>query len=159
MAASPSDPPDWSGWPALNPFTAQQAKAECVHFTTPPELNEMRWDGGRQIARHDLDGNGIERADTLFERVAEAMSFPSYFGGNWDALDECLRDLDAWIDAEGFVLVIDHADDPWASAPLIAGGLVQSWQFCNGDRWLPANIPFHLIWVFEGRPHPHPRRH
>jgi len=34
------------------------------------------------------------------------MHFPDYFGSNWDALDECLADLD-WLDLPGYVLLID----------------------------------------------------
>ena len=38
-------------------------------------------------------GSGIATRDELFERYSAGLSFPDYFGRNWDALDECLRDL------------------------------------------------------------------
>jgi hypothetical protein len=37
------------------------------------------------------------------------MHFPKSFGHNWDALEECLTDLE-WVDAEGYVLYYDHID-------------------------------------------------
>jgi hypothetical protein len=37
------------------------------------------------------------------------MHFPAHFGDNWDALEECLTDLE-WIDGDGYVIYYDHID-------------------------------------------------
>ena len=52
---------------------------------------------------------GIANVDELYDALAEAMHFPSYFGRNWDALDEVLADL-AWLVPRRVVIV--HADVP-----------------------------------------------
>lgn len=55
----------------------------------------------------------IRTEHELFAALAEGLSFPDYFGYNWDALDECLGDL-SWI-SEGRIVLI-HDDLP-ALAP------------------------------------------
>jgi hypothetical protein len=39
---------------------------------------------------------GIENKAALLEALFLALHFPEYFGGNWDALEECIRDL-SWL--------------------------------------------------------------
>lgn len=59
------------------------------------------------VARIDLAG--AKGKDALLERVARALEFPAWFGGNWDALEDCLTDL-SWRDAAGHVLLIQGAE-------------------------------------------------
>ena len=39
---------------------------------------------------------GIQNKGALLNAVSDALCFPDYFGGNWDALEECIRDL-SWL--------------------------------------------------------------
>lgn len=50
----------------------------------------------------------------LMERFAAAARFPTWFGGNWDALADALADL-SWRPATGYLLLIEHARD-WRAA-------------------------------------------
>ena len=52
---------------------------------------------------------GIATKDVLLEELYQRLQFPDYFGGNWDALWECIRDL-SWL-SDGPV-VIKHRDVP-----------------------------------------------
>lgn len=56
-----------------------------------------------------IEGKNITRKEQLLNHVATALHFPKHFGNNWDALEECLTDLD-WIEAEGYVIYYDHID-------------------------------------------------
>lgn len=51
----------------------------------------------------------IQDKCTLLESLATTLAFPPYFGHNWDALFECLRDF-SWIRERDIVLV--HAELP-----------------------------------------------
>lgn len=54
---------------------------------------------------------GIRSKKKLFDCLADKLSFPSYFGHNWDALEECLRDL-SWLPT-GKAVAIVHEDLPF----------------------------------------------
>jgi hypothetical protein len=56
-----------------------------------------------------LDGDSAPNEDTVFLSFYEGLRFPEYFGWNWDALSDCLRDL-SWYAADRYLILIDHAD-------------------------------------------------
>lgn len=58
-----------------------------------------------------LDGTGVRDKRAFLERCREEFALPSYFGGNWDALEECLIDL-SWVPAaRGYLVVYDRGQD------------------------------------------------
>lgn len=57
---------------------------------------------------------GISSKDELLNFLAQAGHFPSYFGANWDALSDCLRDF-SWVRQRE--IVIAHNDVPLAECP------------------------------------------
>ena len=56
-----------------------------------------------------IDGVSARTPASFFTRLAEALSFPSYFGNNWEATKDCLTDLN-WLPAVLYVLVVEKAD-------------------------------------------------
>jgi RNAse (barnase) inhibitor barstar len=54
-------------------------------------------------------GPGIFDADKLLDEVAKSLNFPAYFGENWNALFDCLRDFN-WIEEERICLI--HKEVP-----------------------------------------------
>lgn len=39
------------------------------------------------------EGVQIDLGDKPIEAIAKALGFPAWFGGNWDALEDCMGDL------------------------------------------------------------------
>jgi RNAse (barnase) inhibitor barstar len=57
-----------------------------------------------------LDGTKAGSRAGFFQEISHALSFPAYFGHNWDAVYDCLTDPSRLPAAAGFVLVLDGFD-------------------------------------------------
>jgi RNAse (barnase) inhibitor barstar len=55
-----------------------------------------------------VDFAGCAGKDDALQRIARALRFPEWFGGNWDALNDCVNDM-SWWPAPGYLLLIEHA--------------------------------------------------
>ncbi len=66
-----------------------------------------------------IDARATPDTATLLAAIGHTLDFPDYYGGNWDALEECLLDL-SWREGPAHLL-IEHADalDARALATLI----------------------------------------
>jgi RNAse (barnase) inhibitor barstar len=69
-----------------------------------------------KFACFHIEGKAIARKEQLLNHVATALHFPGHFGDNWDALEECLIDME-WVDAPGYVIYYDHIDGLLAAHP------------------------------------------
>ena len=89
----------------------------------------------------------VKNASDLFSVVSRAMKFPAYFGNNWDALEECLRDME-WLPAKGYVLLLHGASEFWKTATRVAGSFLETWLFC-AQEWATSDVAFHLVFEME----------
>jgi len=99
-------------------------------FTKEPEA-------GPEVFRAAIRG-GIAGPEALFEEYDRHFNFP-YFGFNWDALDECLKDLQ-WISQPQ--VIISHHTLPELSAKdfriylEVLSSAIESWRkFREDERW------------------------
>lgn len=90
-----------------------------------------------------LDGTTITNKSEFLRTCAQAMEFPSYFGLNWDAFEDCLTDLD-WLPAKGYVVLYDQPEhfaqgepSEWTTALEIFQTAIEYWQ--------DANIPMYVL--------------
>ena len=81
-----------------------------------------------------LDGSEVEDREGFLEMCDEAFGLPDWFGMNWDALEECLGDLDL-AGAEGVLVVwsswgllAEAAPRSFATALDVLSGAVRTWK-------------------------------
>jgi RNAse (barnase) inhibitor barstar len=104
-----------------------------------------------------IKGARCKTPAALFTEFARVVNFPEYFGHNWDALEECLADLE-WLPAKGYVLLLTDAEqilrqDEGDYATLLevlsdAGEAWASGQAGMGER--PVT-PFHVLFAVTER--------
>lgn len=51
-----------------------------------------------------VDRAPVFNKETLLHALYQSCQFPAYFGFNWDALEDCLKDF-SWIIAEAYILI------------------------------------------------------
>ncbi|MFA6584001.1 MAG: barstar family protein [Elusimicrobiaceae bacterium] len=59
-----------------------------------------------------IDCSAVVDKESLLALLAAELSFPEYFGQNWDALADCLSDMPDWLDPadDGYVLLFTNAE-------------------------------------------------
>jgi hypothetical protein len=60
--------------------------------------------------------HGVETKEALLDELYKGLRLPEYFGENWDALDECIRDL-SWLPAGSVTTCSRLAADLRVAAP------------------------------------------
>ena len=82
--------------PWLRVLVATPSDAYDAARTAPGEVG---------VASRVLRGRKMRTWADLYDEIGAALQFPPYFGENWDALDECLADLE-WLPADSYALTI-----------------------------------------------------
>ncbi|BBE70532.1 barstar family protein [Oharaeibacter diazotrophicus] len=125
-------------------------RTDFVYSSQPESLLE----DGDFVARIP---SGLASKHELLETLSEVAAFPGYFGRNWDALVDCLRDF-GWIENRRVVLV--HDDLPLRNDPAecrtyidVLKGVLEDWatnpepgSFVSTPDW--PNVARDLVVVF-----------
>lgn len=115
--------------------------------TRVDEIQEAVRGSALKLAGVDL--TGVSGKDALLARIAQALSFPASFGGNWDALEDCLGDL-SWLPAGGYVLLFENL----ASLPLDERGILIDILESAAASWRDRKRSFIAVLVDGGAPLP-----
>jgi len=99
-------------------------------------------------AGSSLDVVTIDAGRNPLEKIARALAFPQWFGGNWDALEDSLGDL-SWRPGEGHVLLFSAY--PQGEGPLLIDVLRSSAEY-----WAKRGKPFFAVFVDPARELPLP---
>ncbi len=85
----------------------ESAKAGVFHLSRDArELARAAAAAGLMVIYVDI-GHAHDKADFLAD-ASRAMRFPDWFGGNWDAFADCLKDL-SWLQAKGWVVILEKS--------------------------------------------------
>lgn len=90
---------------------------------------------------------GIRTPERLFDELSRSLDLPDYFGRNWDALDECLRDLPERAGAEACVLFLFDAYAGWQDSTLLMAQLVECW-LSAAARCEASGAGLHLVFAW-----------
>jgi hypothetical protein len=88
------------------------ARSGVYRASAAETIEEATRASGLDVVRIDAAGAAP------LEAIARALQFPQWFGGNWDALEDCLSDL-SWRKGEGAVLIFTRAPGGEALGTLI----------------------------------------
>ena len=128
----------------------RQAEAPWIRLAasgTGPLYDALKHEAHRRaLALRVLRGSRMRTVDTLMDEFAAACQLPPYFGRNWDALDECLQDLEIAA-AEGVVLLILDAELLLQDAPPEHGRILFDLLQSAAEAWGrgPHPLPFHVV--------------
>ena len=94
----------------LSDLLTDYKQSGVYRFEEPAAVNDLK----RLAEQHGLaflalDGKTVHDKDQFLKQAAAALHFPNYFGNNWDALADCLTDME-WHEADGFVILYDNFD-------------------------------------------------
>ena len=112
------------------------------------------------FTRRVLRGAKCRSTTGLFAEMAEVLEFPDYFGHNWDALEECLADLE-WLPGKGYVLLFTNAElilpddeEEFATFLEVLSDAGEAWASGQAGQQAKRATPFHVLLTVSERDKP-----
>jgi hypothetical protein len=123
---------------------------------TPGEATDFGWSlarlDGRQVVVRFLRGQKMQTAPQLFDEFAAALQFPFYFGENWNALLECLTDLEWLPDGACILMILNgtqllarETEESLAAFLDFLAVAAADWTAAEKGPLEPAPRPFHVV--------------
>ena len=139
------------------------ASKDFVTHAGPPEIlrvkSEKEWQRLKEKALKaghlcvELNGGRMRDKQTILDEFETHIPLPDYFGGNWDALEECLTDPGVLGKKKGCLLIIHGADLVAESSPEeyeeLLDILLETSRHWLGQR---PPFPFKTALISEGPP-------
>lgn len=104
-----------------------------------------------------LRGKKLKTTTLLFKEFARTFRLPSYFGKNWNALDECLNDLE-WMEGDCYIVGINDMHEVLIFDDYDLDVLFEIlFDTCKGwseekdidKEWGRLGKPFHFLLQYE----------
>lgn len=101
-------------------------------------LREHAVESGLSVS--EIECAGANSKQLLLGAIARALRFPAYFGYNWDALLDCLRDLE-WLPDASRLIVFRHFDAlPHPLASTLTPILIEACHYWKGGNDLCTTL-------------------
>lgn len=101
-----------------------------------------------------IRGKHCTTAPALMQEWSAALQFPYYFGHNWDAMNECLADLE-WLPGKYYVFCLTHIEKvlprqekEFANYISVLNYAVREWKSSSENPSRPP-VPFHVVFHCE----------
>jgi len=103
-----------------------------------------------KMAFYSVDLKNARNVPGFIKALQRDLDFPDWFGGNLDALHDCLTDF-SWHPASGYVITLDGSDTLSANPTSFAA--FNAVLSSVVDEWKTRGTPF---WVFYVQDNPEP---
>jgi len=124
----------------LKMILADAAKAGVYHL---PNMDKKRLVASARAAGLAAFRVNLAKAgdkEHLLATIAAKMKFPDGFGHNFDALADCLADME-WKPADGYVVLLEHCDGIHSKAEADFVSTLNIFEQA-ADDWREQDIPF-----------------
>ena len=91
----------------------------------------------------EFNGRKAQGEASYFTELAKTFEFPDYFGGNWDAVADCLTDLE-WEEGDCIMVLYSAADRFAKAEPLGWKTMMEIWQRVV-DHWSDLGVSLYLV--------------
>lgn len=102
-----------------------------------------------------LDGARMSSLEEVFREYVREFDLPEYFGWNWAAFDECMKELERR-PARAYLTIVRNGDDVLSAEPAELRTYLRQlddigrrWgsSFALGPEWGGGEVPFHTVLV------------
>jgi hypothetical protein len=104
------------------------------------------------FAYFDVDLKGAANVPGFIEALRRDLGFPDWFGGNLDAVNDCLTDF-SWRPAAGYVITMSGSARLATNATSFAA--LNEVLSCAVEAWQSRDVPFWVFYVADDRPPEH----
>lgn len=115
-------------------------------------LGELTRSPPAALALRTVDGRKCGHERGIMRQFARALECSAYFGHNWDALEDCLRDLE-WFSRTAYAIVLANSDAllprsdrGFQTFARILATAAEDWRSPSTDTVSVRPQPFHVIW-------------
>jgi RNAse (barnase) inhibitor barstar len=123
---------------------------------TPADVAELLADWSKAAGPHGVArivrGQKATTRSDFFNELSAALQFSWYFGENWDAVDECLADLE-WLAGEAYFIGIANSihvleEGPHEQLQHLLSVITRTgsaWSKPETGGWARPARPFHVV--------------